>query len=328
MAKKKKGHGGLKFLAFIVVMVLLIVGITKSTKTEVGQRVLGNREHLRLENTRLTPRFGYTSATARLTIGSIYNINGALMDMTQTTELSIDRQSQRAMNEITMTPTAREVAPGVSAVPDGTFRDSRTEILTKDYQYVSASEETEPWTRIVNQPYYYGDALDEHYIPMIDDLMGFELRQIPTKPLTIEPLAGLQRVSYSRPAVNDAIATSALTKIYSYEFDMDTYRRVLPILAGRTHLDAPHETIVNVALGFDEFGLLRYAEVSIPSATSTTLAQALGNFHSADYHYTLEVTDISGEPITIDVPTNFVDEPVEPEPGDTIPADTVPVPVP
>ena len=49
--KKKKSHGGLKFMAFIVVLVVLIIGITKGSKTEMGQRITGNlqepppREH-------------------------------------------------------------------------------------------------------------------------------------------------------------------------------------------------------------------------------------------------------------------------------------------
>jgi hypothetical protein len=321
--KKKKSHGGLKFMAFIVVVVLLIVGITKGASTEIGERVLGNREDLRVENNRLTPRFAYASATARVSISSIYKVNGAMIDMTETSDVSIDRKSERAMNEVAMAQTAREVAPGVSAVPDGTFRDSRTEIMTRDYEYVSPFEDGEPWTRAVVAPYYYGDEIDEHYIPMIDDLMGFEIRQMATKPLTVEPVAGLVRSSYSSPAVNDHVATPAAMDTYSYEFDMDTFRRVLPILAGRAGLEAPRETIVNVTIGFDDFGLLRYADVYIPSDIANTLVQELDNFQRADYHYTLEVTDISGEPITIDVPTNFVDEAVESDP-EPPPADTVP----
>jgi hypothetical protein len=331
--KKKKGHGGLKFMAFIVVVVVLIMAITKGAKTEIGQRITGNRQDRRLENTRLTPRFGFASAKLRITVGAIYNIQGSLMDATETSDVSIDRRSARAVSEVAISPTATEIAPGVDAVPYGTFRDTRTEIMTKDFEYVSGYEAGDPWTRSVVEPYYYGDKIDEHYIPMIDDLMGFELRGIPSKPLSIEPMSGFTRATLTRPAVNTPTAPSSVTTTYSYELDMPTYRRVLPILAGRTNLYAPPETLVLVTIGFDDVGLLRFADVSIASSIATTLAQELGDFHSADYHYTFEVTEISGEPISIDVPTDYVDwkgdlpaEAPEEEtaPAETPPADTVP----
>lgn len=325
--KKKKGHGGLKFMAFVVVVVMLIVGISKGAKTEVGQRITGHRQDRRVENTRLTPRFGFASAKVRIAVGSIYNVNGAVMDLTETSDVSIDRRSARASTERAMSPTATEVAPGVTAIPYGTFEESRSEVLTRDYKYVSADEAGRPWTRSIVQPYYYGTATDDHYIPMIDDLMGFELRQTPSKPITVEPVAGLKRDSLTRPAVNSPTALSDVAKTYSYEFDFSTYRRVLPILAGRTNFDAPPETVVTVTIGFDAVGLLRFADVSIPTTTATTLAQALGNYQFADYHYTFEVTEISGEAITIDLPTDFVDEvaPTDDAPADTVPAEAPPV---
>ena len=83
---------------------------------------------------------------------------------------------------------------------------------------------------------------------------------------------------------------------------------------------------MTVTIGFDAVGLLRYADVSIPTTSSTTLAQALGNYQFADYHYIFEVTEISGEPITIDLPTDFVDEvaPTDDAPADTVPVETPP----
>jgi hypothetical protein len=320
--KKKKGHGGLKFLAFIVVVVVLIIGITKGGKTEMGQRITGGREDRRLENTRLTPRFGFASAKVRISVGSIYNLQGSLIDATETSDVSIDHQSARASSVIAIAPTTSEIAPGVAAIPYDTFRDKRTEILTKDYKYVSSYEAGKPWTRSVVEPYYYGDAIDEHFIPMIDDLIGFELRGIPSKPIAVEPASGLKRDSLVRPAVNTPTASSSVTKIYSYELDMATFQRALPILAGRAQLYAPPGTIVTVTIGFDDVGLLRFADVSIASSFATTLVQQLGDNHSADYHYTLEVTEISGEPITIAVPTDVVDEVVEPVPADTVPVAT------
>jgi hypothetical protein len=306
--KKKKGHGGLKFLAFVLVVVVLIIGITKGAKTETGQRITGGREDRRLENTRLTPRFGFASAKVRITVGSIYNIEGAMIDATETSDVSIDHQSARASSVIAIGPTTSEIAPGVDAIPFDAFRETRTEILTKEYKYVSAHEAGKPWTRSVVEPYFYGDAIDEHFIPMIDDLMGFELREIPSKPITAEPASGLKRVTLVRPAVNTPTASLAVTKLYSYEIDLATYRRALPILAGRTQLYAPPETMVTVTIGFDDVGLLRFADVSIPSSVATTLAQELGDYYSADYHFTLEVTDISGEPINIELPADVLEE--------------------
>jgi hypothetical protein len=311
--KKKKGHGGLKFLASVVVLVLLIIAISKVGKSELGRRVTGGLQDRRLENIRLTPRFGFSAATVRTTVGSIYYLEGQSMDVTTTSDISIDHQSARASSLIAISPTTNDIAPGVEAIPYDTFRESRTEILTKDYRYVSADDAGEPWTRSVVEPYYYGDEIDEHFIPMIDDLMGFELRDMASKPLTVEPVSGIKRDSLTRPAANTPTAPSAVTKTYSYEFDMATYRRVLPILAGRTQLYAPPETVVTVTIGFDDVGLLRFADVSIDSSVATTLAQELGNYYSADYHYTLEVTDISGEPITIELPTDVIDEVTDPE---------------
>jgi hypothetical protein len=310
--KKKKGHGGLKFMAFVVVMVVPIMAISKGSKTEIGQRITGNREDRRLENTRLTPRFGFASAQVRTTVGAIFNIDGSVMDATTTSDVSIDRQSATSSSEIVTSATTSEIAPGVDATPYDNFRDSWTQIMTKDYRYVSPWNEGEPWTRSSVDPWFYGTEIDEHYIPMIDDLMGYELRDLESKPITVEPVAGLTRGSLTMPAVNKPTAPSAATKTYSYEFDMETYQRILPILASRTNLFAPRETMVTVTIGFDDVGLLRFADVSIPSSVATTLAQQLGNYQSANYHYTLEVTDISGEPTKIDVPTDVVDEAVDP----------------
>ena len=70
---KKKSHGGLKFLAFLCVVGVVVGLITVGRGTEAGARILGNREDRRLENTVLTPRFSYAAATLRISVGSIYN---------------------------------------------------------------------------------------------------------------------------------------------------------------------------------------------------------------------------------------------------------------
>jgi hypothetical protein len=108
--------------------------------------------------------------------------------------------------------------------------------------------------------------------------------------------------------------------------DLETYRRVVPILAGRTMLAGPPATEVTLTIGFDEVGLLRFADVSIPTSVATAIARTLGARYSTVYHYTLEVTEISGEPEQIDVPTKYVDQSDETlpvaSPADTDPAAT------
>lgn len=313
--RKKHGHGGLKFLAFVVLVGIAITVIVVGSKSEFGQRITGNREDRRLERTSLTPRFGYAAAELRITTGAIFNVEGSMVDATTTVEVSIDRQSQRASKEVTLARTSAEVAPGLEALPFGGFTAARSEIVTNDYRYVSEAED-QPWTRHKVEPFYYGTALDPHYIPMIDDLMGFELRTMPSKARTVEPVAGFKPMT--RPAVDTPSTQSEVTTTYSYEMDMNTFRRTLPILAGRSELRAPTDAPVTVTIGFDDVGLLRFADIAIADSIAKTLAQELGPFSSATYRYTIDVTDIAGEPIDIQIPTNVVDEP----------DDTVPVPTP
>ena len=312
--KKKKGHGGLKFLAFLVVVGSIIAAIKIGSGTEAGQRVLGHREDHRVEATALTPRFAYASATLKITKGSIYNDNGSPVDITTTRVVTIDRQSSTAFTDVTVEHTPTEVAPGVDAIPFDALNTAWSEVVTKDHLYESADDPLQPWTRSDNPPYYYGTELDDHYIPMIDDIVGFELRNLATKTAVAAPEAGLKS-TVLRPSVDGPAATPALATT-TYEMDFETFRRVVPILAGRTRLAAPPATAVTMTLGFDEVGLLHYADVAIPNSVATELAQALDTQHSALYHYTLEVTAISGEPAKIDIPTNYVDEP-----DATVPAD-------
>jgi hypothetical protein len=111
-----------------------------------------------------------------------------------------------------------------------------------------------------------------------------------------------------RPAVDNPTLPPDVKDAYSYDIDMETYRRVAPILAGRTLIDAPPDTEVTLTLAFDDVGLLQFADVAIPSSVATTLAEQRGPGRAGVYHYTLEVTEISGESITIDLPTDVVDE--------------------
>ncbi len=312
---RKKSHGGLKFLAFLVVVGVVITGLTMGRSTQVGQRITGNREDRRLDRTSLTPRFTYASAALRITIGEIYNNDGTMLDITTMRDVKIDRQSATAWHEVSFDRTSTEVAPGVNAIPVDSFATTYSEIVTKDHSYESPPEDGQPWTRVPVQPWYYGTELDEHYIPMIDDIMGFELRGFDSKPMSVDAKSQLSAVI--RPAVNGPAAPSAVTTSYSYEMDMQTYRRAIPILATRTGLTAPPDAPVTVTIGFDEVGLLRYADVAIANSFATTLAQQLGPEATATYHYTLEVTDISGEPVAIEIPASVVDAPVETVPGPT-----------
>lgn len=182
-------------------------------------------------------------------------------------DVSIDRQSATTSSKVNIERTLTEVQPGVSAIPFDALNLSFTEILTKGYSYESGQDPAQPWTRKPVDPYYYGSELDDHYIPMVQDIVGFELRDLPAKPAVTKTKSGLRTTA--RPAV-------------------------------------------------------RYADISVPSSVATTLAQQLGADHTVVYHYSLEVTEISGEPIVIDVPTNVVDAPVETLPVATVPVDTVP----
>ena len=161
---------------------------------------------------------------------------------------------------------------------------------------------------------------------MIDDVMGFELRETPSKPLTIEAKSGLK--SSSRRAANSPSASSSVTRTYSYEMDMNTFRRAIPIIANQTNIEINPQTPVTVTIGFDDVGLLRFADVEISSVTATSVAQGLGPRRRVVYRYTFDVTDISGEPIEIDIPKDFVDAPDESATVNSAPADTIPVATP
>jgi hypothetical protein len=311
---KKKGHGGLKFVAFVVAVAAMVGSVSAGRTTEVGQRIQGNREDRRLENTTPTPRFSYAAATLRISVGSIFNNDATMIDLTTTSDVSIDRQSETATSDIGVKPTATEIAPGVDALPYDNFRESWTEVLTRSYRFVSPDLDGDPWTRYEVEPYYYATEIDSHYIPMIDDIMGFELRDLPTKAVADEVASGF--TAMKRPMVNPPKVPSAVTRSYSYDMDMTTYRRALPILATRTRLTAPPEAIVHVTIGFDDVGLMRFADISIADSVANVRAQTMGDGAEASYHYTLVVSDILGEPLDIDVPANVVDAaPAEIVPG-------------
>jgi hypothetical protein len=310
MSKRKKKHGGLKFLAFLFVVGLLVTTIVVGGKSEIGQRIMGNREDHRLERTSLTPRYGYASATLQVTESSMYNADGTAVDLTTTRDVSLDRKSSMSSTDISIARTPTQMAPGVSAIPFDDFKTSYTEIMTKDAWYESPAEGGHSWTR---HPFdanyainYYGSTIDTHYIPMIDDIIGFQLRDLPSKPIGTEPKSGFTRLT--RPAVDGPAATSASTKTFSYELDLKTFNRAAPILARRTGFLGPAETAVTLTIGFDDVGLLRFADVAIPGLVAAGVAQELGTGERAYYHFVFKVTEISGEPSPIDIPTDVVDE--------------------
>ncbi len=315
--KKKRKRGGMKFLAVLFVIVASIVVVSNTRDTEFMQRVTGNREDRRVERTAVTPRFGFASATLQIAVGEFYNNAGDPVDLTTTKHVSIDRESSEAKADVKLERTSTEVAPGVNAVPFDAINASFTEILTKTIRYDSQKEPGKPWITHPVEPYYYGTTIDEHFIPMIDDIMGFELRGLPSKPIATEPASGVSSGLKSsllsspnvgvRPAVAGPTPPSAVTSSYTYQMDLATYRRAVPILAGRTGIYGPPQTPVTLTLGFDDVGLLRYVDVGMASSVASTLAQQLGPDHSAIYHYTMSVDVISGDPISIDIPTDVVD---------------------
>ena len=308
--KRKRGHGGLKFLAFLFTVTLVIVAISTTGQTEFGQRLFGNREDHRLERTALTPRFGFASARLRISVGEIYNSSvGGTVDLTMTRDVSIDRQSNRAKSDVKVERTAAQVEPGVSAVPYDAINARFTQILTPDHRYESSDEAGQPWTSYAIGPFHYGSETDKHYIPMIDDIMGFELRDLPSTPIAAEPQSGLK--STLRVRATGPTPPSAVTTSYTYQFDMATFRRAVPILASRASLGDPPEAPVTLTIGFDDVGLLRFADVGVPTPMVSTLAQQLGPKQAVIYHYTLQVDEISGDPVSIDVPTDVVAAPTD-----------------
>jgi hypothetical protein len=121
--------------------------------------------------------------------------------------------------------------------------------------------------------------------------------------------AGLRSSLVTRPQVGDEAEPSSVETSYTFHMDLETFRRVVPILAWRMALVGSPETLVTLTIGFDAVGLLRYADASVIPTVASTLAQQLGDDHSATYHYTLSVDEISGEPAVIDLPASYVPGP-------------------
>ena len=138
--KKKKGHGGLKFLAFVVVVTGLIFSISAGAGTETGQRILGHREAQRIENTRVTPRFAYSAAKLRITVQSMYNFKGSVVDLTSTRDVALDRASSTVSSDIGIERTSTEVAPGVEAIPYDALNAKYSEVMNKLYRFESPAE--------------------------------------------------------------------------------------------------------------------------------------------------------------------------------------------
>lgn len=305
--KRKRKRSGAKFLATLVIIGAAAAGISMTRGTEVMQRVLGHREDHRLDRTTLTPRFAFASAQLKITVGTMFNNGGVPFDVTTTSDVLIDRQSHTAKIDRNLERTPTTVEPGVEAVPFDAAHAEYTEILTTDRTYESPDDPSQPWTAYPNPPGLYGTEIDEHYVPMIDDIMGFELRGLASD--TAPPVAVSSLRSSLVPRAANAVPPSAVVTTYAFTIDLETYRRAAPVLAGRTNLIGPPETTVDLTLGFDDTGLLRFADVSIPASVASDIAAATGDGTAAVYHYVLSVDVISGEPLAIEVPANVVDAP-------------------
>ncbi len=306
MKKRKKGRGGLKFLRFVVIVGLLVTVVVIGSKSEFGQRLTGKREDRRLERTTLTPRFAYTAATLRVTEGSMYNEGGTPIDLTTTNDISIDRPSVVASSDVNIVRTPADAQATVGEIPPAEVRAAYTEILTNQYRYESPPKDGEAWFRWPADPHVYGTPLDRHYIPMVDDIMGFELRGRESLPVLVEPASEIRAVTDASNVAGPS-APETVTDVYSYQLDIATFNRAVPILASRAGLTAPQATLVTLTLGFDDVGLLRFADISMPTEAATAQAQLLGAGRAVTYHYVLEVTEISGEPIAIDIPSDVAD---------------------
>jgi hypothetical protein len=307
--KKKRKRSKMTIVgATFAIGATIVVGVL-AQHTEFVQRVTGNREDRRVERTAVTPRFEFASATLQISVGEIYNVGGEAVDLTASRDVSIDRQSNMAKSEVKIERTSTEIAPGVNAVPFDALTTSFTEVMTKSGRYESPFEPGGQWMKYTVQPSYYDTPIDAHFIPMIDDIVGYQLRDLPTKPTITPPVSGLRSslLPDTRPAVSGPTPPTAVSSSFSYQIDLATFRRAVPILANRIGMYGPALTPVTLTLGFDDVGLLRYADVGMASTVASTLAQQLGTKHSAVYHYTMSVEVISGEPITIDVPTDVVD---------------------
>jgi len=307
--KQNRKRSKLKIGAVLFMIGAAIPVANLTQNSEFVRRLIGNREDRRVERTALTPRFQFASAKLQISIGEIYNISSDAVDMTTSRDVSIDRESNMAKSEVKIERTSREIAPGVNAVPFDALNTSFTEIMTTTSRFESPLKTGEPWTKHTVQPYYYDTPIDAHYIPMIDDIMGYQLRDLQSTPMAAPMTAGFKStlVPDGRPAVAGPVPPSAVTSSFTYQIDLATFRRAVPILASRVGIYGPPLTPVTLTLGFDDVGLLRYADVGMASSVASTLAQQLGSRHTAVYHYTLSVNEISGEPMPIDVPTDVVD---------------------
>jgi hypothetical protein len=305
--KRKRSRVKLVVAAFAIGVTIAIGVMTQHS--EFVQRLTGNREDRRVERTAVTPRFEFASATLQISVGEIYNVAGDAVDLTASRDVSLDRQSNMAKSEVKIERTSTEIAPGVNAVPFDALTTSFTEVMTKSGRYESPFEPGGPWTKYTVQPSYYDTPIDAHFIPMIDDIVGYQLRDLPTKPPVTPSASGLRSslLPKTRPAVSGLTPPTSVSSSFSYQIDLATFRRAVPILANRIGMYGPPLTPVTLTLGFDDVGLLRYADVGMASSVASTLAQQLGTKHSAIYHYSMSVSVISGEPISIDVPTDVVD---------------------
>jgi hypothetical protein len=311
--RKKRKRSKLKIGAVIFVIVATVLTVSLTKNSELAQRLIGNREDRRAAHTAVTPRFQFASATLQISVGEIYNISGEAVDLTTSRDVSIDRESNIAKSEVKIERTSNEIAPGVNAVPFDALGTSFTEIMTKTSRFDSPHKTGEPWMKRPVQPYYYGTPIDAHYIPMIDDVMGYQLRDLQSKPPGAPTASGFRSslLPATRPSVNGPLPPSAVASSFTYQLDLATFRRAVPILASRIGIYGPPLTPVTLTLGFDDVGLLRYADVGMASSVASTLAQQLGSKHSAVYHYTMSVNVISGEPLPIDLPTDAVDAPAD-----------------
>ena len=281
--------------------------ISMASKTEMGQRISGNREDRRIETHPVDTAIRVLrSEAARDTIGSIYNSEGAVVDLTTTSDMSIDRESASVTSDIVIERTATEVAPGVNAIP---FDALERQVHGDPDEAVPIRipvEAGEPWTRSHRRAVLLRHRARRSLHP--DDRRHHGIRtpaNCRSKPVACRRAVGVQAAvgrHSDRVRRRDGIIRVRARHGHVHASRTDPRRP--------NGIEAPPDTVVTLTLAFDDVGLLRFARRRDPERRGhdpRPTSAATGR--SGAYHYTLEVTEISGEPIQIDCRPTVVDEP-------------------
>ena len=319
--------GTVRRVASWLVVVGVGVGGWFAYRSEPVQRALGNREQFRVEPPEERPEyagavvesigeFAYAAGESTIASASVTTVDRATQRATVTrtntlTGVTIDGQS----GPITV------AVPGVAA-PAGTVvpAAASSRIVTFDAIFRKGATDADPWIRSPRAPYVGGTELDPYLVPTIDDVIGFELASIPGRdPRAVGGATGEIR----RPTAEDALGPEAGQPLMSlpehdlanvpedvvdlrrWTTDDGTFALVSPIGYAIAGLSLPDDTRLVFTYGFDEDGLLRYLDVEIDPAV---VMASLDHMDESMLSFEWRVTSVSDLGVTIDLPTNVVDE--------------------